>query len=220
MAYADRDRTGENTIGIVVSLVIVVGTSLLLMSGLAFEGFKKAIEKVAAVDIKKDEEKKEPEKKPPPEKKVQPPPVVVPPPKFNVAPPMPAPESVPVPPPPSPPIPQPAFTPAPPAAPPPKFTPTRPVPKGNPGNWATTNDYPAAAQREEREGTTRFSVTVSADGRVTGCTVTGSSGSSDLDATTCSKITSRGRFTPAKDGDGNPTTGSWSGSIRWQLPKD
>jgi periplasmic protein TonB len=96
----------------------------------------------------------------------------------------------------------------------------KPVPKGNPGNWANTNDYPSRALQQEREGVTRFTVSVGPDGRVASCSVTGSSGHSDLDDTTCKKITQRGRFEPALDGNGTPISGSYTNSIRWSIPKD
>src|SRR3546814_1918850 len=83
-------------------------------------------------------------------------------------------------------------------------------PRGNPGRWATNDDYPARAMREEREGTTGFRVTYNAEGRVTSCDVTSSSGHADLDAETCKLITRRGRFNPAKDRAGKPTGGSYS----------
>ena len=102
----------------------------------------------------------------------------------------------------------------------PKFTPKSAQPKGNPGNWATTNDYPTRALREEREGVTGFRVTVGTDGRATGCDVTSSSGSADLDQATCSNVMRRARFTPATDGEGNPTTGSYSSRVRWVVPKE
>jgi protein TonB len=92
-------------------------------------------------------------------------------------------------------------------------------PKGNPGNWANANDYPSRALREEKEGVTRFTVQVSADGRVTNCSVTGSSGTPELDSTTCSLITRRGRFNPATNGEGQPIASSWSSSVRWQIPQ-
>ena len=71
--------------------------------------------------------------------------------------------------------------------------------------------------REEREGTTGFRVTIGSDGRVTGCTVTSSSGHSDLDAETCKLISRRARFKPALDRDGNPTTDSYSNRITWRI---
>ena len=93
------------------------------------------------------------------------------------------------------------------------------TPRGNPGRWATNDDYPARAMREEREGTTGFRVTYNAEGRVTACDVTSSSGHADLDAETCKLIQRRGRFNPAKDRTGNPTGGSYSNRIRWQIPR-
>jgi protein TonB len=92
-------------------------------------------------------------------------------------------------------------------------------PRGNPGSWANANDYPSRALREEKEGVTRFSVQIDANGRVTSCNVTGSSGTPELDSTTCSLIQRRARFNPATDGEGKPTSGSWSSSVRWQIPK-
>jgi protein TonB len=143
---------------------------------------------------------------------------VAPPPKIDVAVVPPPVTVVTTPPPPAPP---PPIVLAPPAAPPPpRFTPKGAAPKGNPANWATTNDYPARALREEREGTTGFRVTVGPDGRVTDCQITSSSGHADLDAATCDNVRRRARFTPATDGEGNPTTGTYSNRIRWVIPKD
>lgn len=102
----------------------------------------------------------------------------------------------------------------------PRVQPRQPTPKGNPANWATTNDYPTRALREEREGTTSFRVTVGPDGRVTGCSVTSSSGSPDLDDATCQNVTRRARFNPATDGEGQPTSGSYANRVRWVIPKD
>jgi protein TonB len=61
---------------------------------------------------------------------------------------------------------------------------------------------------------------VGTDGRVADCSITRSSGSPDLDEATCSNIRRRARFEPAKDGNGQPTTGSYASSVRWVIPKD
>ena len=74
--------------------------------------------------------------------------------------------------------------------------------------------------REEREGVTGFRVTVGPDGKVADCSVTSSSGSPDLDQATCDNVRRRARFQPATDGEGNPTSGSYSNRIRWVIPKD
>ena len=217
MAYADQQMSGNRITALVVVALIHIALGYALVTGLAYEGMRNVIKKVTAVDIKKDEPKKKDEP-PPPKQKVAPPPIVAPPPRINVAPSAPQIQTVQVAPPPPPLI---IAAPAPPSAPPPpRIQPKGASPKGNPGNWATTNDYPTRALREEREGTTGFRVSVGGDGRVTSCSITSSSGSPDLDEATCSNVTRRARFTPATDGEGQPTTGSYSSRVRWVIPKD
>ena len=217
MAYADQEVSGNRIAAFVVVALLHVALGYALVTGLAYEGVKQLVKKVTTVDIKKDEPKKEP---PPPPKKVEAaPPIVAPPPKMNIATVSPPVEIVQTVPPPAPP-PVIVAPPAPVVAPPPRVQPKQATPRGNPANWATTNDYPTRALREEREGTTGFRVTVGPDGRVTSCSITSSSGSSDLDEATCSNVTRRARFNPATDGEGNPTTGQYSSRVRWVIPKD
>lgn len=217
MAYADQQMSGNRIAAFIIVALLHLVLGYALITGLAYEGVKQLMKKVTTIDIKKDEPKKEPP--PPPKKLAAPPPIVAPPPKINVSVAPPPVQTVVTPPPlPPPPI---IAPPAPVAAPPPpRFQPKTATPKGNPANWATTNDYPSRALREEREGTTGFRVTVGPDGRVTSCDITSSSGSPDLDEATCSNVTRRARFTPATDGEGNPTSGSYSNRIRWVIPKD
>jgi protein TonB len=85
-------------------------------------------------------------------------------------------------------------------------------------SYVSSADYPDAALRAEQQGMTRFRLLVGPDGRVTDCIVTGSSGSSSLDATTCRLMKSRARFTPARDSSGKPTTDTVANAIRWVLP--
>lgn len=92
------------------------------------------------------------------------------------------------------------------------------VPTGNPGYWVTTNDYPSRALREEREGTVAFRVLVKPDGLVGQCAITASSGSPDLDATTCALVSRRAQFKPALDDNGKPTTGTFASRVRWIIP--
>jgi protein TonB len=177
---------------------------------------KKAIERVTTVDITAPPPP--PPDTPPPPQPDTPPPPVAPPPPINISvapPPIQVQPNIP------PPAPVIRIVPpaAPPAPPPPRFTPKNPEPRGNPASWATTDDYPSRALREEREGVTRFTLQVSAEGRVTNCTVTGSSGSPDLDEAACRALTRRARFKPATNGEGEPVAGSYSNSVRWQIPK-
>jgi periplasmic protein TonB len=218
MAYADQQMSGNRITALIIVAVIHVVLGYALVTGLAFSAAKKVIEKVTTIDIEEEVKKEEPP--PPPPKKLDVPPpvtkIVVPPTKIDIAPPTaPSMPTTPVPLPPPPPLPLPPAAP-----PPPSFTPKSATPKGNPGSWATTNDYPSRALREERAGVTGFRVTVGPDGRASNCTITSSSGSPDLDEATCANVTRRARFNPAMDGEGKPTTGSYSGRIRWVIPKD
>ena len=218
MAYADQQMSGNKLTALIVVAVLHVVVGYALVTGLAYEAFKKVKEVTAAINI---EEEKPPEEPPPPPPKqdTPPPPIVAPPPAISLNTAAPTVETVMVAPPPAP-----VFTtaapPPPPPPPPPRFQPKGAAPKGNPGNWATSNDYPSRALREEREGSTGFRVTVGTDGKVADCTVTRSSGSPDLDQATCDNIRRRARFTPATDGEGNPTTGAYSSTIRWVIPKE
>jgi protein TonB len=84
----------------------------------------------------------------------------------------------------------------------------------------STDDYPQSAIRNEEQGTTAVRLSIGPDGRVSGCDITASSGSSALDNATCNILRRRARFTPAKDQAGNPITDSYSQRIRWELPED
>ncbi|MEP7223269.1 MAG: TonB family protein [Novosphingobium sp.] len=217
MAYADQQMSGSRATAFVIVALIHVAVGYALVTGLAYEGARNVIKKLTTVDIKEPEKPKD-TPPPPPPKQAAPPPIVAPPVKITIAVAPPIVQTVQTPPPAAPP--PPAIILAPPAPPAPRFSPKSATPKGRPGDWATSNDYPSQALREEREGTTRFRVSVGADGRVTDCQVTGSSGSPDLDATACAKIKQRARFNPAMDGEGQPTTGTFASAVRWVIPKD
>jgi len=208
MAYADQSSGGNRiaalTIVALLHIVLVYG----LVTGLAYEAAKKVIKRVTTVDIE-EEVKKEEEPPPPPKKVDTPPPPVAPPVKIDVATTPPPIQTVATPPPPAP------IVLAPPAPPPPPPPPPKPAtPRNNPGGWATPNDYPSRALREEREGTTSFRVTIGANGRVTNCQVTGSSGHADLDKATCKNVTRRARFRKPSAGYGNV----YNNRVRWVIP--
>lgn len=92
------------------------------------------------------------------------------------------------------------------------------VPVGDPGRWATTEDYPAAELRREIQGTARFRVSVGTDGRVQACEIVASSGSPGLDKATCDHVSRRARFKPATDESGAKVTGSYSNAVSWVIP--
>jgi protein TonB len=94
-----------------------------------------------------------------------------------------------------------------------------PSPARQTGGSISNADYPASAIRAEASGTTRVSIQVGANGRVAGCSVTGSSGNSALDQTACSLIQRRFRYQPATRG-GQPVASTVSRSVTWVLPED
>lgn len=100
----------------------------------------------------------------------------------------------------------------------PSFTAVGPRPKGRQGEWVTVNDYPTSDLRLEHTGLTRVKLAIGADGRVTGCTVSASSGWPGLDAAACAKLTQRSRFEPATDNTGARVTGTFTTSVKWEIP--
>lgn len=85
------------------------------------------------------------------------------------------------------------------------------------GAFNNESDYPSAARRREEQGTVQVRFTVGADGRVSGCTVLRSSGSSSLDSTTCRIFERRFRYAPARDGSGNAVAQPVTQSVTWRL---
>lgn len=86
--------------------------------------------------------------------------------------------------------------------------------------WITTEDYPAAALRQNLQGIVVISATIGTDGRVRSCVVTQSSGSQLLDDTTCRLYSKRAHFMPARDAYGNPTSAQRIDRFRWQIPNE
>ncbi|NIJ64863.1 protein TonB [Sphingomonas leidyi] len=194
------------------------------VTGLAYQYIKKQAEKLNTFDVEEPPPPPEevPPPPPPPDTPVPPPPtqIVVPPAAVPVptqAPPIPTTSIIPPPPPITPPAPpaQPAPPPPPPA--PPRIA-KKLTPRGSPQGWVTDDDYPAAALRAEQAGTVRFRLDVDATGKVTNCTVTGSSGVSVLDSTACSLLKRRARFNPAEDESGNKIPAPYNGSFTWKIP--
>jgi protein TonB len=219
MAYADQKMSGNKITALIIVALIHVAAIYALVTGLAYSAVQKAIEKVTTVDVK-EPEKPKPPPPPPPKTKTAPPPPVAPPVRINVATTPPQIVTTVTPPPVAPPIvlaPPPAISPPPPAA--PKGPTTAASPRVALQQVVSTDDYPARALRENRGGTVGFRLAIGADGRVSGCDVTSSSGSPDLDQTVCSLLSRRARFKPALQ-DGQPVASSFQSRFTWAIPKD
>jgi periplasmic protein TonB len=223
--YAQRQQIGTNrTIAIIFVAIIHVLLGYAIVVGLAYNVIQKAADELKTFNVE-EEPPPPPEEPPPPppEPESAPPPVVSPPPIVRTK----------VPPPPvvrtvreaPPPVVTPIAPPAPPApvarpAPPPP-PPVRTVPPrsavGDLQGLFRGDDYPVSAIERDEQGSVTARLTVGTDGRVSGCTVTSSSGSRILDNATCRILQSRARFTPARDNRGNLTTDTTSQRIRWVL---
>lgn len=226
MSYAEQQRglTGTKLVALIIALAIVGGIGAVMVIGLAVNAVKKVVERVTTVDVAEEPPPPPDEPPPPPpEQPTAPPPPVAPPPPISIAPapppiqtqatiPPPAPPAITIPPP------APVAAPAPPP-PPPAPSQARAAAPRNQRSWAgrIQDNYPARALREEREGTVGVRVTVTAQGRATGCQVTASSGHSDLDQAACQGMERYAQFNPALDAAGNPTEGSFSTRIVYQI---
>ena len=222
MSYASQQQglTGTKLVALIIALAIVSGIGAVMVIGLAINAIKKEIERVTTVDIEEPPPPEEPDEPPPPPEETAPPPPVAPPPPISIAPTPPQIQTQSTIPPPAPParvIPPPAPAGPPPA--PPAPSQARGARTKNERSWAARiqENYPARALREEIEGTVGLRVSVTPDGRATGCSVTASSGSDILDAAACAGMERYARFDPALDNAGNPTTGSYSTRITYKL---
>ena len=225
MAYGDRVDPKSRA----ASTVLMAAFVTLVIWGLAVGMDVSVVKKIAEqLDVIAVEE----EPPPPPDEPPPPPPPVenLPPPPPVVIPPSP------IPPPrtpnvirdttPRPPqvyVPTPVITPpAPPAPPPPPAVDLSKgaQPRTAQNRWVTTGDYPPRSLRSGAEGTTRVSLSVNAEGRVTGCSVISSSGDSQLDSATCSNAQRRARYRPALDRSGKPIASTETFAVTWQIPAD
>lgn len=224
MSYLDQGMTPTRIWAMVIVALLHVLLGFAFVTGFAQKYIEKATQDMEVFDV---EEPPPPEEEPPPpEEEPAAPEVVMPEPIVRSTPP-PTPQvrtvteqppvrytPLPAPPRPAPPAPLP---PPPPPPPPPPASP--PSPARLRSGSISDADYPAAAIRAEAQGTTVISMQVGANGRVTGCSVSSSSGNGSLDSTACSLAQRRFRFTPATR-NGQPVATSVSQRIVWRLPRE
>jgi len=116
------------------------------------------------------------------------------------------------PPPPAPPAP--VVTAPPPPPPPPPPAPTAPV--ATTSHQVTADDYPPVSIRLQEQGKVAIKYTISADGSVTECAVTGSSGKPRLDDAACKMVQKRWKFKPATQ-EGKPVAVSVPAEVIFAL---
>ena len=176
------------------SLAIVLGVAWALATGLAQTLAEKVPELLKAEVLPEKVPDKTPPP-PPPELKVPPPPFV-PPPEFQIQTENAVTNTI-------------TAT----TKPPPKVLPSSPASIGRP--HVCQQDYPSISQRLGEEGTTELAFTITADGDVTGVTVSKSSGFERLDSAAVG-CASEWHYKPAIL-EGKPVAVSWKAAVRWVL---
>ncbi|MCL4674383.1 MAG: energy transducer TonB, partial [Sphingomonadaceae bacterium] len=83
----------------------------------------------------------------------------------------------------------------------------------------TESDYKTSWINRGWAGSAGFRLQVGANGRVEGCQITRSTGHTALDEATCALVTKRARFDPARNGNGDKVSGSYTSSVLWQIPE-
>lgn len=227
MAYSEQQMSANRMTAIIGVGVIHAAIGYALVTGLAYQAFEKVTNKIEAITVAVQPLPEE--LPPPPPDKAQP--------QMEVAAPLPNA--------PAPvidlslsrpaievttsisPFPLPPITPSvarealagPVASPSPPPSLSRGLAPDNQGRWARQiqDSYPARAIRDGTQGRVGVTVQVGANGRVTGCSVSSSSGSPVLDDAACKGMERFARFTPALNDAGNAMAGSYSTVIVYQL---
>lgn len=101
----------------------------------------------------------------------------------------------------------------------PSFTPRLARPRNQTSGWLSPDDYPRAPLVDGVEGVAAYRLIVGTNGRVSACEVTRSTGNGQLDAATCKFIQRRARFEPATDESGAKVVGSYTGTVKWEIPE-
>src|SRR5881628_792340 len=214
MSYAQKKQlSGNPVMAWTMTIIVVGGLMYAIITGLAYNVIKKASENLKTFDV--EQQPPPPEQPPPPPKDMPkvPPPPITPPPLVRVEAPPPPIQTVTAPPPP---VYVPPVAPSPPPPPPPPRQSQARSLTGSLQGLISGDDYPPSALDNNEQGSVQVSLTIGPNGRVTGCSPSGSA-SATLKSATCRLLTSRARFSPAQDANGNPTTSSYSQTIVWRI---
>ena len=87
------------------------------------------------------------------------------------------------------------------------------------GSIFRASDYPSVSRSMRRQGTAMIRVAIGADGTVTDCTITASSGFRRLDQQSCAIVRARARYHPPRDAAGNPAATVEDARVSWRFPR-
>lgn len=94
----------------------------------------------------------------------------------------------------------------------------RVTPRGNPGSWVSSKDYPGLLLERGVQGIIQFRLLIDADGKVSSCHIQQSTRPAEFDKKVCDIMTKRARFDPALDAQGRPIKSYWRSSFRFMMP--
>jgi len=94
-----------------------------------------------------------------------------------------------------------------------------PTPLKELAKYVSRFDYPTSALMARKEGETHVIIDIGLDGRSSNCRVIRSSGTSELDKTTCKILTERVQFNPAKTTTGIPVVAPLYVAFGWESPR-
>lgn len=83
----------------------------------------------------------------------------------------------------------------------------------------TTDDLPADVFPADGSYRISYRLDIDSVGKVTACTITGSSGVRLVDRATCAAARQRARFAPGRAPDGTPLGGTWTQTLGWRVGK-
>ena len=92
-----------------------------------------------------------------------------------------------------------------------------PIACGDPVAWIMPQRFPTTAIHGATSQRLDFTLSIDRDGRVAACTVNASSGSPEFDVLACQNLRNRGRFMPARNGDGSAATATYHGGMTWRI---
>lgn len=94
---------------------------------------------------------------------------------------------------------------------------SRPLPKGNPGDWLKTTDYPSDSWMRGEQAIIRFRLMIDASGAVTACSVQTSIAKGDFAQLTCDLLKRRARFEPARNVRNEAVASYFVGKALWVM---
>jgi hypothetical protein len=92
------------------------------------------------------------------------------------------------------------------------------MPKGNPGSWLTTDDYPRNMLNTGQGGIVNFRLSIDDTGKPTACHIQETFRERGFDKIVCDNIMKRARFEPALDKDKLPIASFYLNTVRFQIP--